>query len=69
MNESESGMQSPGELELSRRGLLAAGAASVAVTAVHADAGTQITQATAPPPSATVSFEVNGKRRTLELDT
>jgi xanthine dehydrogenase YagT iron-sulfur-binding subunit len=60
-------MQSPGDVEISRRELLAASAASVAVTAVAvpADAAVQA----APPPTAKVSFTVNGKPHALELDT
>lgn len=63
------------KLELSRRGLLAGGVASVAVTAVPATAdaaGTLVAQRASvdrAPPSERVSFEVNGQRRDLELDT
>ena len=54
-----------GDLELSRRGILAGGAATAALVAVPpADA-----QPVAAPPQATVAMTVNGQRRTLELDT
>ena len=55
-----------GDLELSRRGVLVAGAASVAVSAVPAS-GAQADPAT--PSTARVAFEVNGEPRQLELDT
>jgi xanthine dehydrogenase YagT iron-sulfur-binding subunit len=61
-------MQSPEDLALSRRGLMKVSAASVAATAalpaVAADA-----PADQSPVLAKVSFEVNGKAQTLELDT
>jgi xanthine dehydrogenase YagT iron-sulfur-binding subunit len=61
-------MQSPEDLALSRRGLMKVSAASVAATtalpAVAADAA-----ADQSPVLAKVSFEVNGKAQTLELDT
>ena len=59
-------MDSPGELEISRRDLLVVSAASVAATATPSGA-----QAAAPdaPVTAKVSFEVNGATRKLELDT
>jgi xanthine dehydrogenase YagT iron-sulfur-binding subunit len=61
-------MQSPEDLALSRRGLMKVGAASVAASgalpAVAADLA-----ADQPPVLAKVSFEVNGKAQTLELDT
>jgi xanthine dehydrogenase YagT iron-sulfur-binding subunit len=61
-------MQSPGEIEVSRRELLAGGAAIGAVTAVPAaEASAALPQAQ---PSVTrVAFEVNGKPQALELDT
>ena len=55
------------ELEISRRGMLAAGAVTAALTVapqVQAEARTQPSPATMP-----VSFTVNGKRRDLQLDT
>ena len=55
------------EFELSRRGVLAGSAASVAVSAVPAPAGAAST--TAAPPQAHVSFTVNGTPETLTLDT
>ena len=57
------------ELELSRRGLLAAGAASAVVVATPesaAQGNPPMTSGLAPVP---VSFEVNGKVRQLSLDT
>ena len=54
------------DLELSRRGLLAAGAGSVAVSAAPA---VSARPAQPQPSTAHVTFEVNGERRTLELDT
>ena len=54
------------EFELSRRGVLAGSAASVAVSAVPAPAGAA---PAAPPPQAHVSFTVNGTPETLTLDT
>ncbi|WP_447761569.1 aldehyde dehydrogenase iron-sulfur subunit PaoA [Sphingopyxis panaciterrae] len=66
-------MQTTGEFELSRRGVLVGGAASVAtatlvpVGAATAEAGQAA--AAAPPPTARVAFEVNGTARDLELDT
>ncbi len=60
-------MADAGDLELSRRGVLVASAASVAVSAVAAPKA----QAQAPdkPSMAKVSFEVNGEPHALELDT
>ncbi|KQN00411.1 MULTISPECIES: aldehyde dehydrogenase iron-sulfur subunit PaoA [unclassified Sphingomonas] len=60
-------MPGPGDLELSRRGVLAAGAASAALTAVPAASAQG-----APQPQPTmlpVTLEVNGQRRELTLDT
>jgi xanthine dehydrogenase YagT iron-sulfur-binding subunit len=65
-------MHGPGDFEVSRRGILLGGAASVAVSAgpppadaaqdaASAGAGTTV--------MATVNFTVNGKPRMLELDT
>jgi xanthine dehydrogenase YagT iron-sulfur-binding subunit len=68
-------MQSPGELELSRRNLLIiAGAASVAATAVPFAAHAQApaigsTAMSGGPATSKVSFNVNGEARELELDT
>jgi xanthine dehydrogenase YagT iron-sulfur-binding subunit len=54
--------------DISRRGFLKASAAAAAVTAVpqHASADNN---ASAAPPVSKVSFTVNGKLQTLELDT
>ena len=62
-------MHRPDELEISRRGVLAGGAASAAITAVPIAANGQPAAAKASAPHATVSMEVNGRRRDLELDT
>ncbi|ALJ14750.1 aldehyde dehydrogenase iron-sulfur subunit PaoA [Sphingopyxis macrogoltabida] len=63
-------MQTPGEFELSRRGMLAGSAASVAAaTLVPAEAAAGARPAATPPPTAQVAFEVNGTTRTLDLDT
>jgi xanthine dehydrogenase YagT iron-sulfur-binding subunit len=61
-------LNNSGELELSRRGLLAAGAVSVAATAAPAVACAQ-GWPVADPDNVKVSFNVNGERRALELDT
>ena len=56
------------DFTFSRRGVLAAGAASAAVSGLPAEAqGTARTAA--PPPGMPVSFTVNGKRQSLTLDT
>ena len=60
-------MSDSAEFELSRRGLLGAGAASVAVTAVPAGAAQGAKPA--PPSLAKLAFEVNGKKRSLQVDT
>ena len=62
-------MQNPGELEISRRDLLMATAASVAVTAVPSAAGAQTPDSAGKPFFSKVSFSVNGEPRELELDT
>jgi len=71
--------QGVGGLPISRRGLLAAGAASATAVAIPAKSGAQ--PVNAPPrsasggsaisnvPSASVSLTVNGHRQRLELDT
>jgi len=61
-------MKSPVSLEMTRRELLIAGAASVAATAVPLFAKGQapVTEA---PVTSKVSFDVNGKACELELDT
>lgn len=58
-------MDSPGAFGLSRRGVLAVGAASAALPAVSIAAPDQAET----PTRMKLAFEVNGKRRTLELDT
>ncbi|MDQ2877840.1 MAG: aldehyde dehydrogenase iron-sulfur subunit [Pseudomonadota bacterium] len=61
-----------GDLDISRRGILmASSAAATLVVVAKVEARTQVTQS---PPAATpahikVAFEVNGKPRTLDLDT
>lgn len=64
-------MQTPEEYELSRRGVLVGGAASVAtVTLVPiGTAATAARPAAKAPPTEKVTFEVNGTARELELDT
>jgi xanthine dehydrogenase YagT iron-sulfur-binding subunit len=54
--------------QISRRGLLVGGAASMAVTAAPSMSDAQAT-ATGDPIMARVSLQVNGAMRTLELDT
>ena len=60
------GAPSAGEFELSRRGVLVAGAVSLAAAAVPAVAAGQPPGA---PAMSKVSFKVNGQARELELDT
>ena len=55
------------DLELSRRGVLAAGAASVGVGAAPLVSSARPAQGQ--PSTARVTLEVNGKRQALELDT
>ena len=68
-------MQTPSDLELSRRNILIGAAASVAITgapaAAHAQASAGATQAggVETPSMAKVSFTVNGMARELVLDT
>ncbi len=64
----------PGALSMSRRGVLAGGAATAAMTSAPAAIAQEAARATAPAPSQPaptmpVSFEVNGKRQNLTLDT
>ncbi|HEX8484057.1 aldehyde dehydrogenase iron-sulfur subunit PaoA [Sphingomonas sp.] len=60
-------MNTSGEHDISRRGILVGSAATVAVTAVPA---AQAQGVSAPAPAlASVKLEVNGVRRTLSLDT
>ncbi len=63
-------MQTPEEYELSRRGVLVGGAASVAtVTLVPIGGATAATPAAVAPPAVKVAFNVNGQAQELELDT
>lgn len=57
-----------GDLEISRRGVLAATAATAALTAVPKAEAQGVPPRTTPS-MMTVAMEVNGKRRELELDT
>ena len=63
-------MDSINNLKITRRGLLKAGAGSAAAMAApsmtYAQSETAVSR---PPVISTVSFEVNGKTETLELDT
>ena len=58
-------MDDKSAFKVSRRGLLATGAATVATPAIAAETGPQDIA----PVMARVSFQVNGVRRELELDT
>ena len=60
-------MPESGDLEFSRRGVLAGSTAAVALTAVPADA--QTSRSGRAPAAMPVSFEVNGKPANLQLDT
>jgi xanthine dehydrogenase YagT iron-sulfur-binding subunit len=62
-------MQTPGDFDLSRRGVIVGGAASVAAVTIVPIAGAGAAPAAAAPPTAKVRFEVNGAARELELDT
>jgi xanthine dehydrogenase YagT iron-sulfur-binding subunit len=63
-------MQTPEDYELSRRGVLVGGAASVAtVTLVPVAAPAGAAPAPAAPPTARLRFTVNGAARELDLDT
>lgn len=64
-------MHGPGDFELSRRGVLIGGAASVAASAAPPAAGARAVASagTGAPVMAKVGFTVNGKPHTLELDT
>jgi xanthine dehydrogenase YagT iron-sulfur-binding subunit len=64
-------VDSIGDLKITRRELLKAGAASAAAAAVPLGAMAQNESAAPqlPPVISKVSFEVNGKTQTLELDT
>ncbi|WQO54781.1 aldehyde dehydrogenase iron-sulfur subunit PaoA (plasmid) [Sinorhizobium medicae] len=60
-------MQSPGAIEISRRDLLAASAATVTVVSAHSLSHAQ-TKATTESQSTKVTFKVNGESRELRLD-
>jgi xanthine dehydrogenase YagT iron-sulfur-binding subunit len=62
-------MEHPDGLDITRRGFLKAGAAAATVSAIPQHASAANDNAGAPPPVSRVSFTVNGKRQTLELDT
>jgi xanthine dehydrogenase YagT iron-sulfur-binding subunit len=63
-------MDRPAEFDISRRGVLISGAASVAATvAPHVAAEPAPPLQGAAPPMQKVAFKVNGKPRELELDT
>ncbi len=61
-------MGDTGNLELSRRGILVAGAASVAVS-VSSAASAKASSDAAEPSMVKVAFEVNGQPREMTLDT
>jgi xanthine dehydrogenase YagT iron-sulfur-binding subunit len=56
------------DLQVSRRGILIGGAASVTLAAASMEAAGQAVREPSPP-AAKVSFEVNGRTHDLELDT
>jgi xanthine dehydrogenase YagT iron-sulfur-binding subunit len=67
-------MQDPGDIEVSRRGMLVGGAVSVIATATPSveDAQASVTGASVAPGAPVilkVSFKVNGEGRELEVDT
>lgn len=63
-------MRTPGDLDFSRRGVLAGGASVTAVTALPTRAAAAPGEAAAAaPPTAAVAFKVNGTAHKLELDT
>jgi xanthine dehydrogenase YagT iron-sulfur-binding subunit len=62
-------MDSPESLPVSRRGVLVAGTAAAAVTAMPIAAEARGVRPQPKPATMPVSFEVNGKRVALELDT
>jgi xanthine dehydrogenase YagT iron-sulfur-binding subunit len=62
-------MDSPSDLTISRRDLLIVGAATAAATTVSSDATAAPATSGSAVPTAKVSLEVNGTRRTLDLDT
>jgi xanthine dehydrogenase YagT iron-sulfur-binding subunit len=63
-------MQSPGDIAISRRGILAGGAASAALTTVpFAEADAEGGHVLDKPVTMKVSLKVNGAKRTLDVDT
>jgi xanthine dehydrogenase YagT iron-sulfur-binding subunit len=62
-------MTAPGKAQFSRRGVIAGGAAAAAITTIPISEGEAATMTTQAPPTLPVSFEVNGKRETMKLDT
>ena len=62
-------MPSSDSSEISRRSVLASGAAAAAISAVPLAADAQSATSTAPVPKAKIGLEVNGRHRELELDT
>lgn len=62
-------MKDSGSPEISRRGILAGGAAAVAVTQVPLAEAQTAARAAQAPTMAKVAMTVNGKRQTMELDT
>jgi xanthine dehydrogenase YagT iron-sulfur-binding subunit len=67
-------MQNPGDLEVSRRGMLIGGAVSVVSTATPSVAEAQasvtgVSTVSGVPITSKVSFKVNGEDRELEVDT
>ena len=61
-------MEKSGLFDMSRRGVLAGGAATAAVTTIPGAANARA-PAAARPSTATVSLKVNGKTREIEVDT
>ncbi len=61
-------MPAKSELEISRRGVLAGGAATAVVATAPTPAGQAATVQTKSPPAMSVTFEVNGQRQSLSLD-
>ena len=61
-------MPNPGDIELSRRGILAGGVAAAALTAVPA-ADAQAVVSRPAPATMKIGLEVNGQHRALEVDT
>ncbi len=62
-------MESSRTLPVSRRGVLAGGTAAAAATTLPKVAEAQAVRRSATPPAMPVSFEVNGKRLRMNLDT